>query len=132
MTGSDFENELQRRVERSRSGYRAFCATIDLLGVTRMLEKDPWEAMSRLNDLQQSFAHASLFFPSDAQERACFAGDSWFMVREVRPDEDEGGLWKLFCGRVFALVSIAAAMEHDLGNPGIRVIASRGPPRADH
>jgi len=126
MPADDFETELLRRVERSRSGYRAFCATIDLLGVTRMLKDDPQEAMSRLNDLQLSFAHASLFFPSDAEERACFAGDSWFIVREIRPDDDEASLWKVFCGRIFALLSIAAEIEHDLGNPGLRAIASRG------
>lgn len=126
MSEDDFEKEVLRRVERSRSGYRALCATVDLLGVTRMLEEDPYEAMSRLNDLQQSLANATLFFPNDAEERACFAGDSWFLVREVGPDEDEAQLWRAFCGRVFALVSMAAEIEHDLGNPGIRVIASRG------
>jgi hypothetical protein len=126
MTPANLETELRRHVERSLPGYRAFCATVDLLGVTRMLEDDPEEAMNRLNGLQRSFADATLLFPGDAQERACFAGDSWFIVREVQPGADEPALWKVFCGRMFALASIAAEIEYDLGNPGVRVIASRG------
>lgn len=126
VEANEFETKLRHRLVRSREGYRAFCATIDLLGVSQLLEQDPAEAMSRLNDLQLAFAHGTLIFPGDAQERACFAGDSWFFVREVAPDEDEPALWKAFCGRVFALVSIVAEMENDLGNPGLRVIISYG------
>lgn len=127
MMGSNaLDKQVLRRVNRSRLGYRALCATVDLLGVSRMWEEDPTEALSRLNDLQESFADATLLFPGDTQERACFAGDSWFLVREVLPEEDEAQLWEAFCGRVFALSSIAAQIEYDLGSPGLRVIASRG------
>lgn len=121
-----FEDELLRLIARRRPGYRALCATVDLLGVKAMLEVDSVAAMNRLNDLLEAIAHATQFFPGDGQERACFAGDSWFFVREVRPEEHEVALWKEFCGRLFALVSIAAEIEVDLGNPGLRVIASRG------
>jgi hypothetical protein len=122
----EFEDTLMRRVMRSRPGYRAFCATVDLLGMTRMLDENAWEAMHRLNDLQSAFVSSTLFFPGDGLERACFAGDSWFFVREVGPDEDVPRLWESFCGRLFALVSFAADMEREIGNPGLRVIASHG------
>jgi len=38
MPADNLEKEVLRRVKRSWSGYRALCATVDLLGVTQMWE----------------------------------------------------------------------------------------------
>ena len=91
-----------------------------------MALSDPREAQQRVNDVQQSVTDAVLFFPGAQHYRACFAGDSWFVVREVDPEEDAGSLWPGFCGHIYALASIAQEIEAGLGSPGIRVIASHG------
>ena len=118
---------VMRMVDRSRSGFRSMCAAIDLLGMRQMLLTRPDEAASRLNDLQK-LPEALLLFPSGDEYRACFVGDSWFIVREVRPEEEDWAtiLWPRFCGHMFALASIAYELEGGLGNPGLRAVAAYG------
>jgi hypothetical protein len=121
----DFLAGVLRMAVRRRSGFRSLCAAIDLLGMRRMLLTRPEEAASRLNDLQR-IPEALLFFPGGDQYRACFVGDSWFIVREVPPDEDWSTVWPDFCGHVFALASFANELEGGLGNPGLRAVAAHG------
>jgi len=109
-----------------RPSHKAFCCSIDLLGFGNMLRDRPSEAASRLNDLQQGFGEALLFFPGGDDYRVCFAGDSVFVVRELTPEEDREGAWPYYCGHLFAVASILQEVELGLGNPGIRVIASYG------
>ena len=114
-----------RMVDRRRLGFRSMCAAIDLLGMRQMLRTRPEEAGSRLNDLQK-LPEALLFFPGGDQYRACFLGESWFIVREVRPEEDLAKLWPGFCGHMFALASFAYELEGGLANPGLRAVAAYG------
>lgn len=122
---SDFWKGVMNLVERRRPGFRSLCGAVDLLGMRRMLLKRPHEAASRLNDLQK-LPEALLFFPGGEKYRACFVGDSWFIVREVPPDEDWSQLWPQFCGHVFALASFAYTLEGGLGNPGLRAVVAYG------
>lgn len=114
--------------KRTRPGFRAFCATVDLLGVSEMMMEAPKEAAQRLNDLQEGFGEALLvLYPRGPAYRMCFAGDCWFVVQEVSPDEDTDELWPLFCGHVFALASCLHILETNWELPGVRVVVSYGP-----
>ena len=114
-----------RMVARRRPGFRSLCAAIDLLGMRRMLLDRPHEAAARLNDLQK-LPEALLLFPGGEKYRACFVGDSWFIVREVPPEEDWTQQWPHFCGHVFALASFMYELEGGLGNPGLRAVTAHG------
>jgi len=52
--------EFAERLRRSRSGFHAFCAMVDLLGVSETMRVDPHEASSRLNDMQGAAASLRL------------------------------------------------------------------------
>src|SRR5690625_3823405 len=117
---------VRELVDRRRQGYMSCCLNVDLLGVKAMLERDPREAGIRLNALQRGLAEATLFFPGADQYRACFAGDSWFLVREISPEESLSEVWPTFCGHVYVLTSIVQDVETKIGNPGIRAVASYG------
>src|SRR5262249_33991081 len=58
--------------------------------------------------------------------RACFAGDSWFVIKELTPEENWIEHWPSFCGHIFALTSFMHNMEKTIENPGIRLIISYG------
>lgn len=120
------EPELLELMSRSRTGFKAFCATVDLLGMKTMIRENPIEASSRLNDLQQGFGDAFLLFPGGTDYRVCFAGDSVFVVKELAPEESWIERWPDFCGHVFALASVMQDLEVSIGNPGIRLIISYG------
>lgn len=124
--GRGLWEEVLELVRRRRPGYSSFCVSVDLLGVRRMLSNNPPEAGARLNDLQIGLAEATILFPGGGDYRACFLGDSWFIVREVSPEQDPDTLWPAFCGHLFALTSIVRDMKDGLGNPGIRAVAARG------
>lgn len=122
-----FGDDVVKLALRRRRGYQSFCAVVDLLGVRAMLKKRPSEAGSRLNDLQKGFGEATFFFPGGSDYRACFVGDSWFVVKEVTPDEQAEELWPAFCGHIYALTSFIYELEKGLGNPGLRVVVAAGP-----
>jgi len=118
-------DDFKEILDRNRQGYKSMCASIDLLGMKDYLLEEPKEASARLNDLQK-LPEALMFFPGGEQYRACFVGDSWFIVREVEPDADIKKLWPDFCGHMFALASFAHEIEVKIGNPGIRAVAAYG------
>jgi len=76
--------------KRMMPDFRAFCASVDLLGVEEGIARDPEEAKQRLNDLQQGFGEALIFFPGGEDYRVCFVGDSLFVVKELTPPENDG------------------------------------------
>jgi hypothetical protein len=112
--------------KRRRSGYGAFCAFIDLLGMKKEMSLNPREAVYRLNDLQQGFGHALIFFPGGRDYRVCFLADSLLVVKELTPEEKFDECWPMFCGHVFALASYVQELETDIGNPGLRMFVSYG------
>lgn len=126
MDTEAFSDEVPHLVHRQREGYSAFCASVDLLGIASMLESSPSEARDRLDDLQQGLVDALLFYSGGDDYRACFVGDSWFLVRELDPDQSEPDLWPAFCGHVFALAQFILETEKLIGEPGLRVVVSRG------
>jgi hypothetical protein len=91
-----------------------------------MMRKNPAEAQARLNDLQQGFGDALIFFPGGEDYRVCFAGDSLFIVKELSPDDDWIEHWPAFCGHLFAMASMLQDLETNIGNPGLRAIVSYG------
>ncbi len=112
--------------KRMRSGYSAFCAYIDLLGMKNTMRLDPEEAIHRLDDLQQSFGDALLFYPGGKDYRVCFLADSLLVVKELTPEEKSEDCWPTFCGHIFALSSYVQELELNIGNPGLRVFVSYG------
>src|SRR5437879_4020245 len=106
----DDSEELMQAVWRSRAGFHAFTATIDLLGMTQFMKKEPSEARSRLNDLHQGFGDAMSLYPGGEAYRVCFAGDSIFVVREIEPDVDYRTFWPVFCGHLFAITGFLHTM----------------------
>lgn len=112
--------------KRMRSGYRAFCASIDLLGMKETMRLNPREAVHRLDDFQQGFGDALIFFPGGKDYRVCFLADSLFVVRELTPEEKSDECWPMFCGHVFALASYVQELETSIGNPGVRMVVSYG------
>lgn len=125
-TSSEFWDQVLALANRRRQGYMSCCLTVDLLGVKSILARDPHEAGVRLNRLQQGFADATLLFPGADKYRACFLGDSWFVVREIPPEESLSSVWPIFCGHVYALTSVVQDLERQIGNPGTRAVASYG------
>jgi len=108
-------------VRRSRDGFRAFAASVDLIGIEHLLKARP-------NDLQQGFGESLEFYPGGREYRVCFAGDSLFAVLELEPqEENEATLWAAFCGHLYALSAMMNAMDRGIGNPGLRVIIAAGP-----
>ncbi len=91
-----------------------------------MLAANPWEVRARLDDLQQGLGQAVIFFRGGSEYRACFAGDSWFIIRELKPEETDEDLWPHFCGHIYALTQFVQEMEVTIGSPGLRVVISRG------
>jgi len=122
---NSFMEGVLRLVRRKQPGFSSFCAIIDLLGIGAMIRDKPAEAASRINDLI-SLPKSLTFFPGGEEYRACFAGDSWYIVREVSPDENRGDLWPAFCGHTYALTSFMQGMELGIGNPGVRVVVAYG------
>lgn len=122
---SDWNNIL-KIVSRSRKGFNAFCATLDLLGVRSMIKSNPIEAQARINDLQQGFGDSLVLLPGGQDYRACFAGDSLFIVKELQPEDNWIKHWPSFIGHVFAVASVLNDLEVNIGNPGLRVIISYG------
>jgi hypothetical protein len=114
-------------VRRGGDGFRAFAASVDLLGMRDLMTKNRGEARARLDDLQQGFGEALDLYPGGDQYRVCFAGDSVFVIRELDPSADEGVAWASFCGHMFALTGFLHDMERDIGNPGLRVVVAGGP-----
>lgn len=112
--------------KRMRSGYRAFCAYIDLLDMKETMRLDPAEAIHRLDDFQQSFGEALLFFPGGKDYRVCFLADSLLVIKELTPEEKSEECWPTFCGHVFALASYVQELETNIGNPGLRMFVSYG------
>jgi len=109
-----------------RAGYKAFCAHIDLMATSLMIETKPDEALARINDLK-SFGDALFLFPGGEDYRVCFAGDSIFVIKELSPEQKIEALWPRFCGHIYALTSVTHDMETTIGNPGLRVVTSYGP-----
>ncbi|MBD3194102.1 MAG: hypothetical protein GF317_03545 [Candidatus Lokiarchaeota archaeon] len=120
------EENLIKTLERMRPGYRAFCATIDLLGVTKMILKRKSEVYHRLNDLQKVFGDALLFFPGGSDFRVTFLGDSLIIVKELSPELKVKSEWPIFCGHIYAISTILHEIELGFDNPGLRVIISYG------
>jgi hypothetical protein len=102
-------------------------ASVDLIGMKNLMARRPGEARARLDDLQQGFGEALIFYPGGEAYRVCFAGDSAFVVRELDPDADEGAVWTSFCGHIFALAGFLNDMDRGTGNPGLRVVVAAGP-----
>lgn len=119
-------DEVFKLVSRSRQGFNAFCATFDLLGIRSMMKNNPDEAKARLNDLQQGFGDALIFFPGGQDYRVCFAADSLFIVKELLPEDNWIEHWPSFNGHLFAIASLLHDLETNIGNPGLRVIISYG------
>jgi len=119
-------NEILELVSRSRQGFNAFCATFDLLGVRSIMKNNPEEAKARLNDLQQGFGDALIFYPGGQDYRVCFAGDSLFIVKELLPEDNWIKYWPSFNGHLFAIASMLYDLENNFGNPGLRIIISYG------
>jgi hypothetical protein len=113
-------------IDRSRPGCRAMAASIDLCARSDDLEKKLWEAHARIEDLYYNFAEALLLFPGGSDYRACFFGETVWVVREVRPNEKLRELWPRFCGHVYALCAQQQKSKAITGDLGIRVIASYG------
>jgi len=113
-------------LKRSRRGYQAFAASIDLIAMRSLMKLNPSEARQRVNDLQQGLGEALHFFPGGEHYRVCFAGDSAFVIREIDPDETSTLLWPIFCGHIYALASFMHEMETRIGNVGIRLILAYG------
>jgi hypothetical protein len=91
-----------------------------------MMENNSSEVHSRLDDLQQGFGEALLFFPGGKDYRVCFAGDSLFIVKELLPEDNWINYWPTFTGHLFAIASLLHDLDTNIGNPGIRVIVSYG------
>jgi hypothetical protein len=121
------EQDILKLVRRSRSGFKAFAATVDLLGMNEEMAERPFEARTRLDHLQQGFGEALVFYPGGDAYRVCFAGDSLFVVRELEPETEQADLWAAFCGHIFALACFLHNMERKIGNPGLRVVIAAGP-----
>jgi len=119
-------DEIFKLVSRSRQDFNAFCATFDLLGIRTMMKNDPDEAKAQLDDLQQGFGEALIFFPGGKDYRVCFAGDSLFIVKELSPEDNWIKHWPSFSGHLFAMASVLHNLETNIGNPGLRVIISYG------
>jgi len=115
--------ELARRM---RSGFQAFCASIDLYAFRSLIKSNPREALHRVNDLQRGFADALVSFPGGSDYRVCFAGDSVFVVKELQPEEKIEDLWPTFCGHIYGISSFLNEIDTNIGNKGIRVIISYG------
>lgn len=126
---SSLQLDWQKVVElakRMRLGFWAFCASIDLLGMKKTMTYNPEEAIHRLNDLQQAFGDALLFFPGGGDYRVCFLADSLLIVKELTPEEKSEKPWPMFCGHIFALASYVHKLETNIGNPGVRMVLSYG------
>jgi hypothetical protein len=121
------EQDILELVRRSRSGFQAFAATVDLLGMKEDMAQRPPEARARLDDLQQGFGEALVFYPGGDAYRVCFATDSLFVVREIEPETKQADLWATFCGHIFELACFIHVMERNIGNPGLRVVIAAGP-----
>lgn len=121
-----FMEELMTRIDRSRNGFRAMAASIGLFAFGSDMKNQPWEARARLNDLHYGFAQALHFFPGGLSYRACFLGDSIWVVQELKPEDDINKQWSCFCGHIYALCTLQQEPELLIGNKGIRVIASYG------
>jgi hypothetical protein len=126
MTEESFCNKVFDLAARGRPGFNAFCTSIDLYGMKYTMRKNPREARARLDDLQQGFGYALTLFPGGEDYRVCFLGDSLLVVKELSPDDDWTDQWPVFCGHLFAMASILQDMETNIGNPGLRAIASYG------
>jgi len=122
----EFDDQLLRRVNRSRKGYTALAATIDLLAIRSMTSTDPREARQRLNDLQGGVSASITLYPGGADYRVCFAGDSVFLVQELEPEVDGTNAWANFCGHIFAISCLLNDMDRGIENPGLRVIIAAG------
>lgn len=83
--------ELVELAKRMRSGYGAFCAYIDLLGMKETMRHNPEEAIHRLDDFQQGFGNALIFYPGGKDYRVCFLSDSLFVIKELTPEEKSEG-----------------------------------------
>jgi hypothetical protein len=127
IKGDQFVEDVLRLVNRSREGFQAFVATVDLVGFKNQMVERKDEAKARLDDLQQGFGEALLFFPGGEEYRVCFASDSVFIVREAEPGADTGSLWASFCGHIYALAGFLDDMDRQIGNPGLRVVVAAGP-----
>lgn len=120
-------DDLLAVVRRSREGFRAFAASVDLIGMKNLMATRPADARARLDDLQQGFGEALILYPGGEAYRVCFAGDSVFVIRELEPDMDEGTVWGSFCGHMFALAGFLHEMDQGIGNPGLRIVVAAGP-----
>lgn len=118
--------EIIKLGKRMRSGYKAFCAYLDLLGMQKTMKLDPDEAIHRLDDFQQGFGDALLLFPGGEDYRVCFLADSLLVIKEITPEENNEDSWPFFCGHVFALASCVQELEKNIGNPGLRMFVSYG------
>lgn len=126
MDFHDIINNSLELARRMRPGFRAFCASLDLLGMKRTIAVDQEEAIQRLDDFQQGFGDALQFYPGGNDYRVCFLGDSLFIVKELQPEEKNEEAWQLFCGHLFALASWVQTLEKKIGNPGLRMTISYG------
>lgn len=124
---SELESQIMADLKRSRRGYQAFAASVDLVATQALMKMNPHEARQRVNDLQQGVGEALQFFPGGEHYRVCLAGDAVFVIREIDTDEDSALLWPAFCGRIFALASFMHQMERGIGNAGFRAIVAYGP-----
>ena len=124
---SEFESQIVAEIKRSRRGYGAFAASIDLLATQALMKMNSHEARQRVNDLQQGIGEALQFFPGGELYRVCFTGDSVFVIREIDPDEHTPLLWPVFCGHIYALASFMHDVDKRIGNAGVRAIIAHGP-----
>lgn len=118
--------EILRLAMRMKQGYQAFCAHIDLLGTKSYSKNNPREMLHRLDDFQQGFGDALVFFPGGEDYHVCFLADTILVVKELEGKKNSGKIWQTFCGHVYALASVIHDMEINIGNPGVRMIISYG------
>jgi hypothetical protein len=100
MNSEEFTAELWNTFTRSREGFRAFAATVDLIGMkAQMLARH--QARARLDGLQQGFGEALLLFPGTATTASALPAIrySW-SVKSTRMRARHR------CGRHFAVTSM--------------------------
>lgn len=112
--------------ERMRSGFRAYCAHLDLTGMRETMKHNRNEALHRLNDFQQGLGDALTIYPGGHDYRVCFLADSAIVVKELKPGDDSGESWASFCGHLFSISGYVHGMETNFGNLGLRAAIAYG------
>ena len=133
LTGSP--DDLLEKIKHTELYNDTFCASIDLLGTSSLLNRADTNLIDRLYNLYYSFQAADQDYPLSNDVRVCYIADSIWLIREFTIKEPNLNLeneWKTFCGQIY-LISSDISIHENFGektskdNPcGIRVIISYG------